>query len=65
MNLVSMVLMQARQSSIILSGNRTLPFLVFDDEELSDYFVTVLQLENYRMVTVHTGQVPLEYRMQV
>lgn len=61
LNLVRETLMEASQSSMISSGDRTLPILlVDDDEELRDNFATVLQLENYRVLTTGNGQLALD-----
>jgi DNA-binding response OmpR family regulator len=61
LNLVGKTLMEASQSNMILSGDRTLPILlVDDDEELRDNFVTVLRLENYRVITARNGQLALD-----
>jgi DNA-binding response OmpR family regulator len=59
--MVSKTLMEARQRTMLLSGDRTLPILLVDnDDDLRDTFATVLRLENYRVVTANNGKVALD-----
>lgn len=60
LNLVRKTLVEVGKSSMILSNDHTLPILIVDDdEELRDNFVTLLRMENYRVITVDNGQLAL------
>jgi CheY-like chemotaxis protein len=59
--LVRKTLMEASQSSLIFSGDRTLPILVVDDnEDLRDTVITILRFEGHHVVSASNGQIALD-----
>lgn len=59
--LVHKTLDLANQSTTLLSGDRSLPILLVDDnEEIRENLSTVLRMEGYRVVTADNGLVALD-----
>jgi CheY-like chemotaxis protein len=59
--LVRDTMLQASQSRVLFSGDRTLPILMVDDtDDLREETVLMLRFEGYRVDTAYNGQVALD-----